>query len=236
MFFNWRNKADLAFKSMLGAVAALGMFAGSAQADVFVIEDPKFGYAFSIPDTWKEQSVKGPVERFAVSAPDHNNGLVRCHVKARRDGRLQMWPRRYVDEMVAFKLDEAFWLQELANNDNVELTHVHFGGVGKGDASWVKANYEMEWGDEAKERVEMTGLSFASIYGDKLFTIICEAPRDEYEAWFPLFGSIIGSVEFDKRYNEFATGYYRDFLSDPDYMDPFARINRVEPAGKSLRD
>jgi len=69
----------------------------------------------------------------------------------------------------------------------------------------------------------MYGDMAGTIYGDTRYVVGCTAKASEYPKYAELFTSIMGSVQLDAKYAPFATGYYRDFLSDEKVIIPDAR-------------
>ena len=196
------------------------VFSGHAKANIFVFEDERFGITISFPDTWRVQQGNAADDVILIR---QESGLAnaQCQIKAHTDRRFIIYPRRYLRDILARELGPDYWTGQLSNFENAEVVDFNFlAGFGRGDASYVKADFiDRKFIDP----LEMRGIFFASIYGPVAYMAFCAAERDRFEALAPLMGSIISSVGFPKSYDETLTGDYRSFLSSGKMRYPFAR-------------
>ncbi|MBU6474692.1 MAG: hypothetical protein KGL10_02330 [Alphaproteobacteria bacterium] len=196
----------------------LGAAAARATSDSFVWKDGTYGYTFSFPDSWGIQTKDTPYTRIRIAGPI-NDDLATCSIQAKKDGRLQIYPKRLMTQAVDETLDRAFWQRQVAQHDGAVIRKfiapASLGG--RGDATAIKETFIEDTGHGL---VNMYGEQIASIYGNMRYVVGCSAKIDQYNKYAPVFASIMASIELSPRYAPFATGYYRDFLSDPQLALP----------------
>lgn len=163
----------------------------------------------TFPDTWKVQTDIGPYEVLTVEAPsDHANPV--CKVTVQPDKRYVIFPPRLGKAVQKVAVSEPFWENYLADYDNYDIVRVYDGGgLGRWVASYAQAIYSRRDGTVYQQR---RAIMFASLYNDTLYVVECSALNHAYENWQKNFMSVIKSVDFEKAYNELATGHYADFL------------------------
>jgi len=204
--------------SVIGISLLVAAGAGVAHADTFVWKDQTNGFTFSFPDSWTIQSVDQPTTRIRIAGPIGEDWAT-CRVKAEKDGRLKIYPKRLMTEAVKETLDKDFWDHEVAEHEGGTVMQYRAPtGLGsKGDATAVRHAF---YQDTDSAQTPMFGEMIGSIYGDMRYVISCSSKAAEFEKYAPVFASIMGSMDFDSKYHPFATGYYRDFLSDPKLVLP----------------
>jgi len=208
-------------KIFSGAAASILLFlgfSGMAQASVFVWKDDVNGFTFSFPDSWTVQTDDVPTTRIRIAGPIGED-FATCRVKAEKDGRLQIYPKHLMTTAVDETLDRPFWEHEVSEYEKAIVTDFHaptnLGG--KGDATAIKTAYVISNG---KNKMGMYGEMIGSIYGDTRYIVSCASKAGVFKKYAPVFASIMGSVDLESKYHPFATGYYRDFLADPQLMLP----------------
>lgn len=179
----------------------------SAKADVFVYEDPDYDFKIMFPDDWRRMVASGE-ERFKIR-PMHGEDKVSCAINVVKDGRLTIYPKKYMQTAVALTLDDSFWKYDvLPDYTNYKvMTFYAPAGLGQGYATslqWV-------WHDGVDP---MRAMSTAAIYGDMLYRFTCMATVAAFDKWQPQFGSIFDDIRLTEKYVPYATGYYRNFLAD----------------------
>ncbi len=196
----------IAVATLLNAVTA------RATSDAFVWKDAKYGYTFSFPDSWGIQTKETPDMRIRIAGPI-NADWATCSIQVKKDGRLQIYPKRLMTQAVDDTLNKTFWTRQVGEHDNAVIRDyiapASLGG--RGDATAIKETFVQDTGNG---KINMYGEQIASIYGNMRYVASCSARIDQYNKYAPLFASIMGSVQLASRYAPFATGYYRDFLSD----------------------
>ena len=216
-------------RKILFTVMLVMGFAGAAQAtsDSFVWKDTGNGFTFSFPDSWGVQTVDSPTTRIRIAGP-LNHDFATCRVKAEKDGRLKIYPKHLMSEAVYETLDRSFWENEIADHQNAVLTDIRGPASlgGKGDATAIKETFVQDTGNG---KINMYGESIGSIYGDTRYVVSCSSRLEMFERYAPLFATIMGSVDLDTRYHPFATGYYRDFLADPQLKLPRTKPGTITP-------
>ena len=200
-------------QKFLGAVLAMLLFSGTAQASVYVWKDNVNGFTFSFPDSWSVQTEDAPSTRLRIAGPIGAD-FATCRVKADADGRLKIYPKHLMTEAVNETLNRDFWEHEVGEHANAVVADYHAAVSmgGQGDATAIKYSFVEGSGDD---RMQMFGTMIGSIYGGTRYVVGCSARSDAFMQYAPLFASIMESAELDSRYHPFATGYYRDFLADP---------------------
>lgn len=196
----------------LGALCAV-LAPVSAFANTIVWKDPVHDFTMSYPDDWRVQTPDTALTRLRVAGP-LGEDLPTCRMKVVEDGRVKIYPKTYVDDMVRTLLPREFWEGEAAQYEAARITQFYDpASLGnKGDATAVRLTFLMDGG---QGKVPMEGIMIGAIYGDKRFLASCSSRAEVYARWSPLFMSILDSVELETRYHPFATGYYRNFLEDP---------------------
>jgi hypothetical protein len=217
------------------ALSALFVFATStlSQASVFVWKDPANDFTISFPDSWTIQTEDVPTTRLRIAGPIGEDAAI-CRVKAEKDGRIKIYPKRLVDEAVAATLDRSFWEGEVAQYDSATVTD-YFAPTslgGKGDASAIKTAFVQE---DGRTTANMYGTMIGSIYNDTRYVVSCTSKSNAYNRYSKLFATIMNSVELESKYHPFPTGYYRDFLADDVLVLPRAKPGTVNvPHGFTL--
>jgi hypothetical protein len=202
---------------VVGAFIAMG-FCGAASASTFVWKDPVNDFAFSFPDSWTLQTNDVPTTRVRIAGPIGED-FATCRVKAEKDGRAQIYPKRLMTTAVKEKLDREFWENEVAQYDNGFITHYYAPASlgGQGDATAIRSYFVQDGGDG---KMNMYSTMIGSIYGDMRYTVSCSSKIEEFKKYAPVFSSIMSSVELASKYHPYATGYYRNFLADQKLMLP----------------
>lgn len=208
------------FLGTLMAVAVIGVM--PARADTFVYNDPSFGFGISFPDSWTLQTKDVPTTRIRIAAPVGED-LATCRVKATADGRLNIYPKRHMDEAVVMTLDQTFWDGQVNQYDAARIIEYRApAALGQGDATAIRAAYTLNG-------FSMSSIMLGTIYDGTRYVMECAARAEIFNTYAPLFGSVIDSFQLDQRYHPFKHGYYRDFLSDPDFEAPKHRPASVVP-------
>lgn len=198
---------------MLRLFIALAVLAApqAAHADYFFWEHEKTGLTMTFPDTWKMQNNGAPDTIMTIGGPSDNAQPV-CRVDAKTDKRFAIFPVRYNDAVQKTAVSKPFWEQYLAQYDGYNLGGVYDnGGLGRGNASYAIATYRSSLGTVLQDR---RAIMFASLYGNRLYTVECSALSHGYERWEADFRGIIKSVDFKKYNHELPTGEYANFLKD----------------------
>lgn len=217
------------FRAALVAALIAG-FSPAAKADTFVWKDIKNGYTMSFPDSWTMQTDDGPYTRIRIAGP-LGQELPTCRIQVQDDGRLKIYPKKYVDEAVVNTLEREYWEKETGQYVDAEITAFFSpASLGdKGDATAIQVGFKQK--DLSGNTVKMHGVMISSIYGDKRYVASCSSKAEAYNRWSALFMSILDSVQFDDRYHPFPTGYYRNFL-----MDPKLELPRIKPGTTATRN
>jgi len=210
-------------RKMILAAAFVLTFAPQAQADTFVWRDDVYGFTMSFPDSWSLQATDSPSTRLRIAGPLIEDWPT-CRMQVLEDKRLNIYPKKYMDEAVEITLDQDYWQKEVGQYNDAAITDYYAPASmgGRGDATAVQVSYVQD--DGADGKIPMHGLMIAGIYGGNRYVASCSSRAETVETWLPIFASILGSVELDSRYHPFATGYYRNFLMDPKLVLP-----RVKP-------
>lgn len=213
-------------KKHIGLMAlALTLAAGTAQAGTFVWKDKTDGFTFSFPDSWTVQTPDVPSTVVRIAGPIGEDRAT-CRVRATPDGRLKIYPKRLMTKAVEETLNLDFWGNETAQYEGAGITGYYAPASmgGQGDATAVRVSFI---DDGAGGRANMHGAMIGSIYGDTRYVVSCSSKLEEYQKYAPVFTSIMGSVALDARYHPFETGYYRNFLADPQLMLPRTKPGTV---------
>jgi len=204
-------------------------FASAAQAtsNSYVWKDGVNGFTFSFPDSWGVQTADSPTTRVRIAGP-LNEDFATCRVKAEKDGRLKIYPKHLMSEAVYETLGRDFWEKEVASQDNATITDIRGPASlgGKGDATAIKESFVQ---DSGNGKINMYGEQIGSIYGDTRYVVSCSSRLEQFQKYAPVFATIMGSVDLDPRYHPFATGYYRDFLADPQLALPRTKPGTIIP-------
>ncbi len=144
----------LNFKTTCAAVIALcGISLGAvdAKADTYIYHDATHNFTFSYPDTWRLNTVSGN-ERVRIT-PMHGDHNAACTMSVMRDGRLTIYPEKYMQLAVPITLDDSFWATDvLPNYENVSVHKYHpAAGLGQGFATSV----QITWGGEVKSEASI---------------------------------------------------------------------------------
>jgi hypothetical protein len=206
--------------AFLCAVAPL-----QAKADTFVWQDVVNDYTVSFPDSWKIQTDDDVYTRLRIAGP-LGDDYASCRMQVRPDGRLTIYPKRLLDTAVVETLGKDYLDKDVAQFDDARVLDYYApASLGaKGDATGAQFTYNLDMRDDDNTMVPMRGVLLASIYGGSRYEMTCSSKADVYERWAPLFVSIMDSVELKSKYHPFPTGYYRNFLMDPQLVLP-----RIKP-------
>ncbi len=214
-----KTRFSLAIMTGIAAATLLGAVAARATSDAFVWKDSKYGYTFSFPDSWGIQTKDTPYTRIRIAGPV-NSDWATCSIQVHKDGRLQIYPKRLMTQAVDDTLNRSFWERQVAQHDDAVIRDfiapASLGG--RGDATAIRETFVLNIGHG--KRINMYGEQIASIYGKMRYVFACSSKLDQFDKYAPLFGSIMESIQLSPRYAPFATGYYRDFLSDPQLALP----------------
>jgi hypothetical protein len=213
--------------AMLGVLIAASP---RAMADTFVWKDEANDYTISFPDTWRVQTDDAGYTRLRIAGPLAEDKPV-CRMQVRPDGRVTLYPKRLMGTAVMQKFDRAFWEKEVSQFADARINNYYAPASlgGKGDATAVQVAFTEGRGDA---RMPMQGIMLASIYGGNRYTFTCSARQEVWNRWASLFLSIADSVEFEQKYHPFPSGYYRNFLLDPQLVFPRSKpgtTNRYAP-------
>ena len=182
---------------------AVIFFSSHAHADIYIWKDPKFGLTASFPDRWEVQSPQAGYERLRIVGDDETDAT--CVLSASEDRRFVIYPHRYYGEINNSEFNLDFWQGLLADKDSVKILGERPGGLGRGDARFIVADY-------LEKGVAKRALIFSSLYGDLHTVMHCSAKQQDYNTYAPLLRSIVSSVDFTPRHDALKTGLYRDFL------------------------
>jgi len=188
-------------------------------ASSYVWEDRINGFKFSFPESWQMQTIDVPSTRIRISGPIDSD-MATCRVKAKKDGRLKIYPKKLLPLAVNQYLNEKFWMAELGQYEDSALVEYfapsNLGG--RGDATAIKASF-IQTGRNNKKFM-MYSTMIGSIYADTLYIVSCASKMEEFPKYASIFASIMASVQLDQKYSPFKIGYYRDFLQDPKFILP----------------
>jgi hypothetical protein len=202
--------------SRLNAFIVLSVFCvlpSAARADYYLWRDADSGLTISFPDTWKVQNNAKPDDIITVMGPSDNDQPV-CKVTVHDDRRYVIFPPEYGRDVQKVAVSTPFWKQYLGEYDGYDLNRVYDGGgLGRWHASYALASYKAHLGTVMQTR---RAIMFASLYNDKLYILECSSLNHAYEAWAPMFQSIVKSVDFKKAYHELPIGEYANFLKGAD--------------------
>lgn len=202
-------------------VAAVLLYATTAQAGSAVWKDGISGFSFSYPDSWSSQTVDTPSVKARIAGPIAEDDAT-CRMKAVKDGRIKIYPKKLVKVAVPEFLNREFWQSELDQYENGIITEYYApASMGSmGDATAIKATWVQDFG---AGKVVMYGTMIGSLYGDSRYVMTCSARKSAYRKYAPLFYSMMTSVKLDSQYAPFATGAYRDFLADAPVLLPHSQ-------------
>ena len=212
------------------------LFSAGARADVFVYHNPDYDFSVTFPDDWRQMNVTG-TERLRIR-PMHGEDSAECAMRALADGRLTIYPEKYLQTANALILDDSFWKTEvLPDHLNYKVMSFYApAGLGPAFATslqWVWR--EVIAGNPVPQPSEfnpgglspmmgaaavptatdtkvMQALSTAAIYGENRYRFTCQAESESFAKWQPVFSDIFASIELQEKYNLWPTGYYRNFL------------------------
>lgn len=210
-------------KRIFAFLTAAMLISAAAHADTFVWQDPAWGFTMSFPDSWTVQTQDNDNTRLRIAGPIGED-FATCKMAVQKDGRIQIYPKSLTDKAVVEKLGLEYWKTQIGEHQSPQIVKYYApAGLGsQGDATAVHVSFVRP--DGAGHDVPMFGVMVASLYGDDLYVASCSSKYEMYERYATLFGSIIDSVEFKSKYHPFYTGYYRNFLMDPQFALP-----RVKP-------
>lgn len=184
--------------------------APASKADIFVWKDAETGIMASFPDTWDIDLNQDPDTVLRISGPD-KKVLPLCRLRVRDDPRFKMYPVQFEADIQAIEYNKYFWQDYLLEQyDDVEFA-ASFGrsGLGRSHASHALFNFT---GTPMAGNNFRQGIGFVSHYFDQVYIAECTARGPDYENWVPHFMNFFKSIDFDKVYNEYLPGNYRDFI------------------------
>lgn len=204
----------------------------TAQADTFVWKDEKNGYTMSWPDSWLMQTPDTDSTAIRIGGPIGED-LATCRLQVVDDGRLKIYPKRLMTQAVYETLDRDFWDAEVGQFKNAQITEYYApASLGnQGDATAIQVSFAQDTG--AEQMAHMHGVMIGSIYGGKRYVGSCSSRAEVYAKWSDLFMSILDSVQLEARYHPFATGYYRNFLTDPKLALPRIKPGTIDAKAPS---
>lgn len=195
-------------------------FSFSAKAEVTIWTDPDFGVVIAYPDGWTKQVNKHDGERLFIVAPSAQD-MAQCKMNVEEDERFEIYPKKYLKDIVSRELNDSFWRQYFVNYDDVKIGYfAEGGGLGSGYATYVDFAYKASFNGQARQ---MRGVAYATIYHDMRVVVECSSDARRYPAWFPLFSGVMKSVTFEPAFHGRAWGEYRNFFRDYDVLYPVGR-------------
>ena len=200
-------------KSLLVVAALTISFSPlTSKAEVFFVEDQGNRFSLSFPDTWKKTNNQKPDDKLVVEGQGHYH-FATCHVRVREDRRFVIYPEKFNDEIQRTSFSEEFWDNYLSDYDEAKIEDFRDdAGLGFGAASIAEASFYTNEGPVVHKR----GLMLASLYHDQLYIIECSSQISVYDKWRDAFMGIIKSVDFKKVTHDSKSGYYREFMDDPE--------------------
>lgn len=187
----------------------------NAKADYFVVQDPEFGYTFSVPDRWYRLGGMSSRVDYAFMSPqlDGQKDYAGCAIFSDRDKRFLVANARELDHYVGREFDVDYFGRiiprlNIGRNDaiNISILGINPGGLGDGFARYSILDYT------AMSGVEKRALVFATLYGDMQMAISCQSKKTTFDRRLPEFMSVISSLDFENFYRSYPSFYYRDFL------------------------
>lgn len=183
----------------------------NANAETYRWIDPDFGIEMSFPDTWMRQHTSGERKRLHVME-ETGADFAQCKVIAERDGRFEIYPANYLEDIVKRELDGQFWTEHLINYDNPRINYLaEEGGLGRGYATYIDFTYQQ---DVKGRPLPMRGLAYATIYHDMRVVVECVSVANRFEKWQPIFVGVVKSVDFDPKFHPQIHGEYRNVFRD----------------------
>lgn len=196
---------------ILMVVLAFGILTTPAFADVFVWKDADSGLSLSFPDRWAKVSNRNVADVLTVQAPGAND-YASCRVQIRDDKRFAVYPRRYDAAVQKLNFSAGFWDEYLGLYEGARIHEVRDGqGLGHGIGSRV----DMTFITPGQPHILKQGFALAALNGDQVFVFECSAEFDAYHKWYPVFQSVLKSVQKDQFRAFDPHGFYRSFLKDP---------------------
>tara|TARA_Y100001001_G_scaffold134448_1_gene135036 strand:+ start:1596 stop:2240 length:645 start_codon:yes stop_codon:yes gene_type:complete len=182
-----------------------------AQAETYRWIYPDFGIEMSFPDNWMRQHTSGTKNRLHIME-ETGADYAQCKVSAERDGRFEIYPADYFDDIVKRELDGQFWTDYLVNRKNPKINYLaEEGGLGRGYATYIDFTYQ----EDIKERpLPMRGLAYATIYHDMRVVVECVSVANRFEKWQPIFAGVVKTVDFDPKFHPHIYGDYRNVFRD----------------------
>lgn len=191
-------------------ILSLIILISPVQADIFVYEHPEIGVSASYPDTWRRVINQKPDTVLTVMAPGHGD-FATCKIRVREDGRFQIYPHRYNDEIQRLHFSRDFLADYLSVYNDTRIHNFRdTGGLGRGYAGYAEVSYTPDTAPFLRKR----GFVFAGFYADKVYIADCAADAERFKLWARPFLRFIKSIDFQKVDHELVTGHYRLFLHD----------------------
>jgi hypothetical protein len=226
---------------VLSLALVFGLLSAPAQADIFVYHNPDYDFSVSFPDDWRQMNVTDQ-DQVRIQ-PMHGDDSAQCYMRVVEDGRLLIYPEKYLQTANALFMDDMFWKHEvLPDHMNARVMRFYApAGLGPAFATslqWVWREPTNEWVDQPEDmnpvglspivtdalgtpemQVQpgskvMQAMSTAAIYGPYRYRFTCQAEVEDFVKWQPQFSDIFQSIKLESKYNLWPTGYYRNFLED----------------------
>ena len=146
------------FITLMAVTAGLMTSPLAAMADTFVYQDPDYGYKLSYPDNWRLNVPDSGHERFRI-APMHGQDKAECSMSAVKDGRLSIYPEKYLAAASPIVLDDTFWARDvLPNYENYHVLKYHApAGLGQGYATSVQITWNKIIANNEMAVTDVTG-------------------------------------------------------------------------------
>lgn len=152
--------------------------------------------------------------RLYILAPQGQDHAA-CRVFANEDGRFLYVPASGQHEVAQFVQDTDAAQKLLSARlgyDQVTLVgYQNIGSLSKGPSTVAVSQYTKEWRGKT---YAMQSIHFAGYVNGKETVFQCEALRQSFDRWYPLFMNMVKSFDFPAQYGSHAQGHYRDFMSD----------------------
>lgn len=206
-------------KSILSFLALSACLAASvpASAHFYAYRDPDYKIDLAYPDSWKAQGgLPGDgIYKMTGSSVADAKGVkaddqAQCLVFAKQDARYTMYPRDYVEDILAQEMQWSYWEQAVAQYDDLYFYYDNFGALGGSPARYTLVDYVDH---TRKEGVRKRAWVYGAIAGDLHVNVHCSSTLDSFEAHADDFAQIIDSVKFPPPYATTYRGGYRDFLN-----------------------
>ena len=95
----------------LAIASFLMMIPNASNADVFIYHNPDYDFSVMFPDDWRQMNVTDQ-DRLRIH-PMHGDDSAECYMRVVEDGRLLIYPEKYMQTANALFLDDTFWKSEV---------------------------------------------------------------------------------------------------------------------------